>query len=177
MASANPLESSLAAAADNPARRPDFYQTLLESQVFVIGHTKQGPAAGEYVAQPGEKMSLANWQKADGTIFIPFFGSMESLQRALKTPAGYVQLPARALFEMTRGSTLILNPGLPYGKEFFPAEIQALLSTGVNKQTETRVVAEHTRVRLGQPANYPTAMVEALSSCRASRASLRPISV
>lgn len=74
-----------------------------------------------------------------------------------------MMLPARSLFEMTKGSSLVLNPKSDYGKEFFPNEIEALLSEGVNRLPERRVVQKATKVMLGQPANYPSKMVESLT--------------
>jgi len=157
----NALEMALARAADDPAARPEFYRLLLESDVFVLGHMDGAPA--DRTVQAGEKISIANWQKQDGTPIVPFFASLPSLQRAIREEQGYLCLGARSLFEITRGATLVLNPTLPYGKEFMPQEVEALLDSGVNQVPARRVVQKETRVLLGQPANYPTAMVESLS--------------
>jgi hypothetical protein len=157
------LEFALAKAADDPASRPEFYKTLLESDVFIIGHSDAPEADGESTIPAGAKLSIVNWEKADGTPVIPFFGSLEALQRALKEEARYVQMPARSLFEVTMGATLVLNPASPYSKEFFPNEISALLETGLNHVAKTRTVQKATRVLLGQPSNYPSEMVSALT--------------
>jgi len=150
-------------AADNPASRPDFYKTLMSSDVFVIGFTdSEGEIEGTIPA--GAKLSIVNWEKNDGTPIIPFFTSLEALQRALKEESKYVALPARSFFEITLGSLLMLNPASPYGKEFFPNEIHALLETGMNHVPQIRVVQKETKVLLGQPANYPSEMVSALST-------------
>ena len=157
------LEAALAKAADDPASRPEFYTTLLESRVFIIGHSDSPEPEGKYTVSAGEKLSIVNWEKSDGTPVIPFFGSLEALQRALKEEARYVQMPARTLFEITMGSTLVLNPASPYGKEFFPHEIKALLETGMNQVARPRTVQEGTQLLLGQPSNYPSEMVAALT--------------
>ena len=39
-------------------------------------------------------------------------------------------MPARVLFEITRGADLFLNPKAEYGKEFYPEEVAMLLATG-----------------------------------------------
>lgn len=169
---ANELERKLMLAADDPASRPEFYKALMAAEVFVIGFTDP-PHEGATTIPAGAKLSIVNWEKNDGTPTIPFFTSLEALQRALKEESKFVALPAKNLFEMTLGSFLMLNPASPYGKEFFPNEIQALLDTGMNTAPQSRVVEKETRVLLGQPANYPTAMVSALTALLAKHRSVK----
>lgn len=165
----NDLERKLMLAADNPAARPEFYKTLMSSSVFVIGFSdSEGDGAGTIPA--GAKLSAVNWKKNDGSPIIPFFTSLEALKRTLKEESKYVALPAKSFFEITLGSFLVLNPASPYGKEFFPNEIKALLETGVNQAPQTRVVQKETKVLLGQPANYPSEMVSALTALLAKHA-------
>lgn len=159
----NPLESALAKAADDPASRPEFYRLLLESNVFIIGHSDSPESQGHINVPAGARLSIVNWEKADGTAVIPFFASLEALQRALEDEATYVALPARSLFEITLGATLVLNPASPYGKEFFPREVKALLETGMNHVAESRTVEKETQVLLGQPRNYPVEMVSSIT--------------
>jgi hypothetical protein len=114
-----------------------------------------------------------NWEKSDGTPIIPFFTSLEALQLALKEESKYVALPAKSFFEMTLGASLMLNPASPYGKEFFPNEIHFLLETGMNHAPQTRVVRKETKVLLGQPANYPSEMVSALTILLAKHSAVK----
>lgn len=172
IAATNELEERLMQAANDPASRPDFYKTLLASDVFVIGSTDSG-GEGVTTLPTGAKLSIVNWEKKDGTRVIPFFTSLETLQRALKEESRYVSLPAKSFFELTKGSFLVLNPASPYGKEFFPNEVQALLETGMNRAPQTRVVQKETRVLLGQPANYPSEMVTALTSLLSKRPAVK----
>ncbi|WP_256578594.1 enhanced serine sensitivity protein SseB C-terminal domain-containing protein [Pseudomonas sp. B28(2017)] len=168
----NDLERKLMLAADNPANRPEFYKALMASDVYVIGFTD---SEGEEIRTipTGAKLSIVNWEKNDGTPIIPFFTSLEALQRVLKEESKYVALPAKSFFEMTLGSFLMLNPASSYGKEFFPDEIHALLETGVNHAPQTRVVQKETKVLLGQPANYPSEMVSALTSLLAKHSAVK----
>lgn len=158
----NPLEEALVRAADEPASRPDFYRILLSSDVFLIGHVDT-PGDGQGTIPAGAKLSVVNFEKPDGTPFIPFFTSLEALQRVLREEARFVAMPSRAFFEMTRGAVLFLNPGASYGKEFLPNEIEALLTAGVNHIADRRVVKKETKVILGQPSRYPAEMVRSLS--------------
>lgn len=157
-----PLDAALAQAAVDPAARPDFYRLLVRSEVFVLGRTEY-PGEGSRTLGAGEQVQLRAWTKTDGTEILPFFTSLAALQRAIQEEEPYLTMPSEALFELAQGTALVLNPGSPYGKEFLPGEIEALLASGVNRQAETRVVQEATQVLLGQPADYPKAMVQALT--------------
>lgn len=159
----NTLEQALRHAAIDPAHRPEFYRVLLESTVFVIG-TSDGQSEGFNTLEAGSKIQIQNWQKPDGSSVIPFFSSLAALHHAIESGASYMALPARSLFEMTRGANLVFNPRTDYGKEFFSNEIEALLSGGVNRLPTQRVVEKATKVLLGQPKNYPSAMVTALTT-------------
>jgi hypothetical protein len=169
----NALDSALRVAAADPAARPDFYRLLMESTVYIISGDGPGPTSGARTLAEGEQIQILNWAKNDGTSIIPFFTSLPALQRALTTGARYMALQARALFEMTRGATLVLNPKSDYGKEFLPNEIEALLTGGVNRLPETQVTEQQTKVLLGQPAQYPTRMVESLTSFFARRTQVK----
>jgi len=159
----NSLEESLHLAANDPASRPDFYKTLLESEIFVLGFT-DSPEEGLKTLAEGSKLSIVNWERNDGSKVIPFFTSLKVMQSTLKEETQYVSMPARDFFELTKGSDLYLNPNLDYGKEFFPHEIEALLETGINHVVTEHVVQESTRVQLSQPADYPVEMISALTS-------------
>jgi hypothetical protein len=169
---ANPLERALRLAATDPSARPDFYRLLLESDIFVIADAApRGP--GEWTAQEGESISLQHWSKPDGTVVLPFFSSIEALQRALDQEVTYYQLPARALFEMTQGATLVLDPRSDYGKEFVPGEITALLAGGLTHPAERRVVQEATQVLLAQPRDPPRALIDGVRAFLAKRPAVR----
>jgi hypothetical protein len=165
---ASPLERALRLAATDPAARPDFYRQLLEAEVFVIGDASPRPE-GAWTAQEGESISLQHWTKPDGTVVLPFFSSLAALQRALDEEVTYYQLPARALLEMTQGATLVLDPRSEFGKEFVPGEIVALLSGGLTRPAERRVIEEDTRVLLAQPAERPEVLLEAVRAFLARR--------
>ncbi|MDU1270867.1 MAG: enhanced serine sensitivity protein SseB [Escherichia coli] len=104
----NELEDLLEKAATEPAHRPAFFRTLLESTVWVPGTAAQGEAVVEDSA-----LDLQHWEKEDGTSVIPFFTSLEALQQAVEDEQAFVVMPVRTLFEMTLGETLFLNAKLP----------------------------------------------------------------
>ena len=168
----NLLEQALRLAAEDAANRPDFYRLLLESTVFVVGEADE-TEDGDRMVGSGENVSIQQWQQPDGSMVIPFFTSPAAVEQAVDDPVSCMGLPARTLFESTRGATLVLNPNNEYGKQFLPDEIEAILSDGVPRPPKPRVEQEDTSVIFGQPQNYPTRMVDALISFLAKRSEVR----
>ena len=68
----NELEILLEQAATEPAHRPAFFRTLLESTVWVPGTAAEGETVVEDSA-----LDLQHWEKEDGSTVIPFFTSLE----------------------------------------------------------------------------------------------------
>ncbi len=159
----NELERALRLASDDPANRPDFYRLLVDASVYVIGRSGAWDQGMKTVAV-GEEIEIQNWVKDDGSAVIPFFTSLEALRNAVAEEANYLLLPARSLFELTKGATLVLNPYSLYGKEFPPPEVEALLIGGSNRLPEQRITQKDTQVLLGQPKEYPSRMVDALTT-------------
>lgn len=159
----NRLEEALRLAADEPAHRPRFYELLLNSEIYILGTAGESAAEGRVNLETGSKVQIKNWEKQDGSPVIPFFSSLEVLQKSIQSEESYMALPARSLFEITLGATLVLNPKSDYGKEFLPNEIEQLLSTGLNQAPVQRVVEKEIKVLLGQPADYPSKMIDSLT--------------
>jgi len=168
----NALEIALALAASEPAHRPEFFRLLLDSTVFILGCSDE-LQEGSVTLKAHTKIQIQNWAKPDGSPVIPFFSSLRALQLAIKGDETYIALPARTFLEMTRGAELILNPRSPYGKEFTPEEVEALLTEGVNRVPTRRVVEQDTQVLLGQPKDYPTKMVASLSTLLAKHSNVK----
>ena len=167
------LEEILRLAADEPAHRPQFCKILLDSQVFLLGTTGDSGIDGEVNLEAGSSIQIQHWEKADGSPVIPFFSSLEVLQKSIDTEESYLALPVRSLFEMTQGATLILNPKSDYGKEFVPEEVAHLLSKGISQAPSQRVVEKETKVLLGQPSNYPSKMIDSLTQLLAKHSNVK----
>lgn len=123
----NNLELLLRLAYADPARRQEFYQALLGATVHVIGNT-ENPDKDQGSYQAGDKISVVTWKTGDGAAIVPFFSSVEALRLCIEGEARYMSFPARGLFEMTRGTKLVLNPRSEFSKEFAVAEIEGLLA-------------------------------------------------
>lgn len=168
----NALELALMLAASEPGHRPEFFRLLLESTVFVLGSSGE-MVEGPVILKAAAEIQIQTWLKPDGSAIIPFFSSLRTLQLGIESDEQYVALPARTFFEMTRGTELVLNPRSEYGKEFTLAEVEALLSGGVNQLPTQRVVEKDTQILLGQPADYPTEMVASLTTLLARHSNVK----
>ena len=155
----NELEDLLEKAATEPAHRPAFFRTLLESIVWVPGTAAQGEAVVEDSA-----LDLQHWEKEDGTSVIPFFTSLEALQQAVEDEQAFVVMPVRTLFEMTLGETLFLNAKLPTGKEFMPREISLLIGEEGNPLSSQEVLEGGESLILSEVAEPPAQMIDSLTT-------------
>ena len=155
----NELETLLEQAATEPAHRPAFFRTLLESTVWV-----PGSAADDQQVVDDSALELQHWEKDDGTSVIPFFTSLEALKQAVTTEQAFVVMPVRSLFEMTLGETLYLNAKLPTGKEFTPREISLLIGEEGNPLSTQEVLEGGSALLLSEVAEPPAQMVESLTT-------------
>ena len=149
----NELEDLLEKAATEPAHRPAFFRTLLESTVWVPGTAAQGEAVVEDSA-----LDLQHWEKEDGTSVIPFFTSLEALQQVVEDEQAFVVMPVRTLFEMT------LNAKLPTGKEFMPREISLLIGEEGNSLSSQEVLEGGESLILSEVAEPPVQMIDSLTT-------------
>ncbi|QDX29215.1 enhanced serine sensitivity protein SseB [Dickeya poaceiphila] len=158
----NRLEEVLKLAASEPAHRPEFFSELLEATVYVLGHSED-VMSGENSLQADSELQLQHWEKPDGDSAIPFFSSLEALQLAVTSEQAFLALPARTLFDITRGATLFLNPKLPYGKEFLPQEIEHVLSGEGSGLVQQHILDGDTELKIGIPTEMPTQMIDSLT--------------
>jgi len=143
----NELETLLEQAATEPAHRPAFFRTLLESTVWVPGTAAEGEAVVEDSA-----LDLQHWEKEDGTTVIPFFTSLEALQQAVEDEQAFVVMPVRTLFEMTLGETLM------------PREISLLMGEEGNPLSTQEVLEGGESLILSEVAEPPAQMIDSLTT-------------
>jgi hypothetical protein len=157
----NDLERSLVKAATDPAHRPQFYQDLVKSDVFVIQQDFIPEKADRITLEQGMELKIAPVEM-NGRSYLPIFSSVARLRAVIQSEVGYIGMNALEFLKITRGAELILNPGSDYGKEFTQDEIAGILD-GTIWRTNRYTVKEETQVLLGQPARYPHALADALS--------------
>lgn len=158
----NSLERSLLKAATDPAHRPQFYRDFVKSDIFVIQEGPPPERSGSAVLEAGYQLQIRNidW---NGRPVIPIFSSLPRLQAVIPSEVGYVALNAQNFMEITQGSDLLLNPGSDYGKEFTKEEVATILDGSIWQPTERYVAERDTEIMIGQAANYPKDLVEALT--------------
>ena len=150
----NDLEKSLMNAATNPAARPQFCRDILESNIYIINQADDKLNIQNNVLQAGTQLNIQSFER-NGQAWLPIFTSLQRLQEYISSEANYLQLRGRNFFEITRGAYVMLNPGFPYGKEFFPEEIQQMLDGSIFQPVKTYTAQKDTQVLIGQPAVYP----------------------
>lgn len=126
MSELHPLEEALKKAVTDPEARPDFYQALLNSVVFVVGRPEEAEEGQE---QTGH-VQLKQWQQEDGNMALPFFPNLELLKATLGENEPHLPIPVVDLFRMAKGTVLVFT-GREGSKSFLPDEVEALLSSTV----------------------------------------------
>lgn len=158
----NNLERSLVKAASDPAHRPQFYRDLAEADLFIIQEGPLPEVSGKTVLRESQTIQVRHMEW-NGKAYIPVFSSLPRLQAALQEEVGYLALNSIEFMKITRGTELILNPGSDYGKEFTKNEIASLIDGSIWQPSERYIAEKAAQVMIGQPANYPTQLADALS--------------
>ncbi|MBD2768116.1 enhanced serine sensitivity protein SseB C-terminal domain-containing protein [Hymenobacter sp. BT664] len=156
----NVLEQLLLLAATDENARPAFYQALLQEEILMILAPQEGLAQGEVVLSEGQEIQLQ--VLSDGKL--PIFSSVPRLSDGGTDngPVSYVRLPGHAFFNMVQGQDCVLNPFSPAGKLLPKDELAALLAGQLTGPTSP--AGGDAQVLLSQPAEYPTAVAEAVSA-------------
>lgn len=160
------LESFFVKAVHEPAYRPEFLEQLMSANVYCVGSSAEVNAqdgVSTHLLESGASLQLKSWEDETYDCVIPFFTSLEKMRLAMDQEEPFICLPTKALFEMTLGARLVLNPQSPDAtKDFIPDEIQYLLQGEFSTPVENYEVEEDTQVLIGQPNEYPQFMIEQL---------------
>lgn len=160
----NNLERLLVEAATNPAARPAFYQSLLETDLVLLA-TVEPEAVQNGVTMKETPIQVITWMKETEPV-VPIFTAVERLQEAIKDTGvefPYIVMNGSMLFGALAQGTMsaVLNPRCVIGKEFILQEMRDLADGKIFQQFEA-VPEQPRQVSLGQPATYPQQMVDAL---------------
>ena len=165
----NVLEQLLLLAATDENARPAFYQALLQEEILMILAPMEGIGTGEVVLAEGQEIQLQILN--DGKL--PIFSSAPRL-----TDGGvdnglvsYVRIPGHAFFNMVQGQDCVLNPFSPAGKLLPKDELAALLNGQLTGPLSP--AGGDAEVMLSQPAEYPTALRDAVAAWCATQPQLR----
>jgi len=124
----NALETLMQEAAADPAKIPEFYRALLDSEIYIL--------TPEAKLEPGRRRSLKFEEKVNvatvefkGLKWHPAFTAPKRISAYLKEPETCLGAKARNLFEMLPpGSNVWLNPLSECQKPLPGDEISLLLS-------------------------------------------------
>lgn len=135
------LALTLEKAAGDPGSRAEFRKALLVATIFVMGEIEgEDPARrSQAMLNAGSRVTLRSQLTGDGRTIVPCFSSLDKLRGFIQgdDQVNYLAIPARTLFEIAKGATLVLNPGDRVRGEFTSediAKIIALETLGSGKQ-------------------------------------------
>ena len=123
----NKLETLMQAAAKDPAVVPEFYKTLLESEIYIL--------TPEAKMVPGRRRSLKYQEQLNvatvdyqGLKWHPAFTSKNRISAYLKEPETCLGAVAKNVFGMLPGSNFWLNPLSECQKPLPASEVELLLN-------------------------------------------------
>tara|TARA_R110002124_G_scaffold64985_2_gene177523 strand:- start:325617 stop:326057 length:441 start_codon:yes stop_codon:yes gene_type:complete len=122
----------------DPSYKGMLFEALTHADVYILASTEYVPNANGADQVPANEdrppnvndthLAITLWEDSKGNAAIPFFSSVEVLQESIESEETYVQLGATELFELTMGTSLILNPVSDYSREFSIDDIKSILS-------------------------------------------------
>jgi hypothetical protein len=154
------LEKLLRKASIKPEFRKEFYSRLISDQLFVI---TPDPELKDGIQIAEKNTTIKFVSLPDGKI--PVFTSVDRIfdKAVIKTTVQYLKIRGQDLFTVAKGATFILNPYSDIGKELLPDEIERMLDgTILTDSPKMETIGKQTRYQIGQPAKYPTEIVNAL---------------
>ncbi|RVU85415.1 hypothetical protein EOL70_05575 [Leucothrix sargassi] len=163
---ANGLEQALHQAAIDEAKVEDFYKLMMESRVFILGTPAGDVKDPEFVLTEDDELMINHWESdEDKSPVIPFFTSLQTLQKVIPEDEPYLEVPTEALFRMTLGIPMVLNPNTDFGMEFSPEDVVSLLGSDTVNNAEGLLDGEYDEngVYLDTLAKQPEKLVETIS--------------
>lgn len=173
---------SLAARENTDEARNAFYQTLVNSEVYVLGKPNDDnrkPTNESRNMNESDQFFISSCPHPhlEGQLVVPFFSSLEHLKRFVKEDTTYLTFQALTFFELTRPleKELVLNLGFEVTKFFKPSEVEMLMNSvsatppaegraGMTGGPEfvPRKIDPDTQIVLGPPKDYPQDLIRAL---------------
>jgi hypothetical protein len=123
----NKLEILMQAAVKDQAAVPQFYKTLLESEIYILTPEVEVPAGRRRSLNFSETINIATVEY-QGLRWHPAFTSRSRISAYIKEPETCLGAAARNLFEMLPDSNFWLNPLSECQKPMPASEIALLIS-------------------------------------------------
>lgn len=156
----NELERSLMEASTKASARKEFYQKLLWNELIVLTNGHDNSEEGVRTLEKDATVQFVTFKNGQ----IPVFSSANRIfdKGVINEQVPFMAMKGQDLFGVAKGATFILNPYSDYGKELIPNEIESLLNGSIFEQQNEMTIEQDTEIQIGQPANYPTKLVNGL---------------
>lgn len=122
----NELEKFLRQATSNFSAQKEFYQKLLENQLFIVTSKNSISEIGRKTEKENTTVQCFTFESGQ----IPIFTSVNRIfeKGIIEKNVPYLSLKGQDLFEVLNGATFVLNPFSDFVKELIPQEIENLLN-------------------------------------------------
>jgi hypothetical protein len=155
------LEEFIKKVQKEPSLRFELYPRLLNEHLVLIT-MKSNLKDGQHTIEQDSNVNIVSYP--DGSI--PMFSSTDRIfdKGVIKEQVSYILMKGQNLFEYAKGATLILNPYSDFRIELQPAEIENILTSSSESLPQNFKIEKNTNIQIGQPAKYPTEIVNALKT-------------
>ena len=164
----NDLERALAGAMRGPQGYPELFRQLRESELtFLMPYHPE--MEGVMELQNGDEFNLTFWKNGEEQV-IPLFTSGERAQQALESigekdrPCCIAEMEGETLFRILQNykTKVVINPALNPGGLHLDANAVRMLADGSILHPITGREQAHGRVKIMDPADYPTDFIQPL---------------
>jgi len=153
----NELEALLIAASTNPAKRRQFQDAMLASDLLAATPEAHDDS-GWRTLQASELVSLLNVPAPDGAPVAAVFTSEQRIVDAFGAGTGFIQMNGATLLELVAERGAFLNPGSAYGVHWTADQLSAVLG-----KPARITIQKDTQVMLGAPKERPEELLDALT--------------
>lgn len=165
------LDKALAHVQDNPDEVHVFYNTFLNSVLYLPTH--DAPEGQE----DDQKQLRPIFSQSGDTLFLMLFDSLERLKGWAQKDMGYVGLQGHAILDMMDPRFhWFLNYGSAYGHEFGSDEIKWLKSA-VQQATQQPVTSEPGTAEITAPTGVPDGLIEVLKAVAEKHETVREVAL
>lgn len=162
---ANDLERAMLEASTDESRYEAFLRALAEGELFIPQEGGDEPGRRE-VGEDGEEISLPLVEH-EGRTYVPVFTSLEQFRLGAPESMAFLRLRTDGLVEgWPQEHGMAINPGGTIGIALESDDVRGLAEPAETPATAR--LAAGTQVMLGEPAEEPDALLEAVAgACRA----------
>ena len=152
------LEALFQHAAHETSKRNDFLNALMSAELFVVGQT-------EAADNGATNIQLATQQAGDEPVALAFTSLSAMAQAGAPVNQGFVKIKTVDLLRMIRSQLgFVLNPGNRVAKHFNKWEVEQLNGgAAADSGVREMPMPDNSAVSIGQPAQYPQGLREALA--------------